>query len=740
MTKVRIKGAPLAQREALYALVEEPANSKVFGIWRLRTRSWYFTKNSKRRKKGKETLWEPPSYYTEEGTELTASKMTSFLKNKGYFNATVESEVKINGRRDRGAEVTYIIKQNKPYKIKSIQSQVEDADLYDLLSRENAKSLIQVGQKFESQNLSDERERIFNLLRNEGYYDFSREYIYFDLDSNLQEHSIEVSLGLKNPDIYERHALYRISAVTFKVSGLGASETKVISDGIQRIGGGNSFIDDLLFKSLDFEINGLYKQIEVENSLRNLRNIRLFKFVDVVFNPSKDSANSGDISLEIRLSPYKRFQSQMQAEIITSEQNGVGLSFDGRLYGLAGSLSFRDINFLKRGIQMETKLRASTEISVSNYPDLISNNEINLSNSYYFAKPFLSKLLPTKVLKSIQQSSLSLSIFKEENPDFRRYTANISAGYMINKGNFKHYILPLDFSLISTDIKSNDFQTFLDTSSNLFLRNLFDNHTLVGSKWALYFSDRKLGSTRNYTQITANLLETGGSLFSVLGNWIGSEVEGDQANTYKKSVFGMHYFQYVKTDLDVAYHKYTVWNNEIVLRGYAGFIIPFGNTPNAVPFEKRYYAGGSNSVRGWSVRNLGPGSYSPEGEDDDFVYFHSGDIKLEGNFEYRFAMSRLVKMAVFMDFGNIWNHSRNNFQVDGGDWQWNRFYKEFAVAGGLGIRFDFNYFVFRTDIGMPFRDPSVQSNKNGKWFPSTIYRRNNFDDMFQLNFGIGYPF
>ena len=199
------------------------------------------------------------------------------------------------------------------------------------------------------------------------------------------------------------------------------------------------------------------------------------------------------------------------------------------------------------------------------------------------------------------------------------------------------------------------------------------------------------------------MLELGGNLFYLGSALVGQPVEGARGETYDRTFLGMHYFQYAKGDYDIRYHQKTLWNNEIVYRSYVSMIYPFGNTSNSVPFEKRYFAGGSNSIRGWAVRRLGPGSYYPENDDVNFVYLHSGDIKLEANIEYRFSVSPTLKMALFADAGNIWNNLSNNFQVPGGDWQWDRFYKEFAVAGGLGLQFDFTYFVFRTDLGFPFK-------------------------------------
>ncbi|MGB0430788.1 MAG: BamA/TamA family outer membrane protein, partial [Bacteroidia bacterium] len=619
---------------------------------------------------------------------------------------------------------------------------IEDFDIYKLIDSDKNNSLIKPRKVFESNALVNERERLMVLLRQNGYFDFSREYIYFDLDSAIGNHNINVNIGLKNPGNYSRHKIYVLNQVTFYEKNESNTDTSLVplAANVFRKGNGNIYIDELLLRSLTFKSGDIYNETKVQESFKNLRKLQHYQYVDVAFTKADLNADTAKLNLLVTLSPLTRLQTQLQSEAITSEQNGSGLSFNGRLYGIAGSFTFRDLNFLRRGIQMDLKLRSATELSLVNYPKVLSNNEISLSNNYYFAKPFLSGIIPIKLRNSINNSNLSLNGFVENNPDFSRRTANIAAGYEIEKGRFRHFILPIDFNLISTNVRSESFKELLDTSINFYLKNLFDNHTIAGSRWGLYYSNKVIGSRKNYIEFTANMIETAGNLFYLGASLAGKDVEGDLAQTYDKTLLGMHFFQYLKGDYDFRFHQKTFWNNEFVYRAYAGMIYPLGNTANSVPFEKRYFSGGSNSIRGWGVRRLGPGSFSPDDDGSSYIYLHSGDIKLEANIEYRFSVSSTFKMALFADAGNIWNHPSNTFQVEGGDWQWDRFYKEFAVAGGLGIRYDFTYFVFRIDIGMPLRDPSVKELGRAKWLPAHIYTDGDLSDMFRVNFGIGYPF
>lgn len=713
VTKVRIKGAPNAHREGLMGIVEEKPNTRILGVWRLRTRNWY-VQQTIRKNDDKPTIWEPPTYHTDEGTLRTSQKMEQYLKNNGYFNAGVEYSVAFGGLRDKKARITYEVSRHKPYTIAEVLRSVEDKDLYEIVERDKANSLIKSRKVFNTDQLVAERERLLFLLRNAGYYRFSREYIYFDLDSSKGNHQIDIRIGIKNPEVYQRHQPYRVGKMYFVEKDAPDSHTVEIAPGLYRAGANNRFVDELLMQALAIHPGDTYNQDEVQATLRNLRNIQLYEYVDVAFELKDHEGDTGLVDLRFLLSPYMRRSIQAQAETITSEQNRAAGS-PGRLYGLAGSLVYRDVNFANRGIQMETRLRMAWEASGDDNKGL-SNYEANIANTYYFARPFLGKVIPTGLLSHIARSSVNLSGIYESNPDFSRTTATVGLAYQLLHGRFKHYVLPIDFNMVSS-LPVGAFATTVE--ENPALKNLFDNHIICGARWGMYYSNNVIGSKRNHVELSANILEVAGNLFYLVENVTNTVVDD------------LKYFQYLKFDYDLRYHLHTFWDNEVVYRVYVGMIHPYGNTPNEVPYEKRYYTGGANSVRGWRLRQLGPGKYDGS---EEWVFYHSGNIRLEANMEYRFSISNLLKMAAFVDAGNVWNSDVSHFDeillVEKGAWPKWGFYKELAVAGGLGFRFDFTYFVFRTDVGLPLYKPYKEA-----WFKYGVV----MNDV-QLNVGIGYPF
>lgn len=738
VNQVKIKGAPKDTREDLYNLVEQKPNRRIFGIYRFHLRMYYLSKRVKFSKKSDDkSIWEEPVYYSDEASQRSALNMTNYLRNSGYFNADVDYELKQKGKKK--VKVEYQLNSRKQYRIKEVVYQVEDYYLNEIINNKSRASLIKSGQAFHSEKFAMERDRLTRLIRENGYFDFTRDYIYFDVDSTIAGKNVNVYIGIRNPDNYQRHRPY-IQRYVYLVGenvlrDKAKADTIKIAPGFFRIGQGNSYHDELAMNALLSDSGDLFNEQTATASLKNLKELTYYRYVDLAYN--KIDSNSGDtafLDMTISLYPDTRWAIQLQAETITSEQKGEGLSFNGRLYGLAGSITFLDNDFASRGIRMSSRLRAATEFDAKSFPRFIANTELGLSNELQFEKPFLSQLMPLSFRKDIKSSNLNLSGFFESNPDFQRWTVNTSAGYRLNAGRFRHYILPVEFSLIGTRIISEGFQQRLDTSANLFLKNLFDNHGIGNFRWASHYSSRTLGKKDNYFELNVNFIELAGNLFWLMAPLVGNELPNN--TTFENELLGIRYFQYVKGDYDFRFHHETTWGNEVVYRLFFGMIWPYGNTPNSVPFEKRYYVGGSNSIRGWRVRSLGPGSFDP-GEDENFVYFHSGDIKLEMNLEYRFSLSDLMKMALFFDSGNIWNHPSNQFQVEGGAWEWNSFYKQLAVAGGLGLRFDFTYFVFRTDIGMRMRDPASTGDL---WFSKRYFQPFKMGEALQFNFGIGYPF
>ena len=247
---------------------------------------------------------------------------------------------------------------------------------------------------------------------------------------------------------------------------------------------------------------------------------------------------------------------------------------------------------------------------------------------------------------------------------------------------------------------------------------------MTNTTYSIVYNQQEVDKRKDFWYVNWNLEEAG----NFLNMW--SSVFSEKPAEDYYTVLGIRYAQYVQSDIDIRYHHYLNKINSLAYRFHLGVGYPYGNY-KVLPFEKRYFAGGANSLRAWPVRGVGPGSYSA----DDADYFNqTGDIKLEVNAEYRFKLFWILEGALFLDVGNIYT-IRSDISPEGGLFRFNDFTEKLAVGTGMGMRFDFKYFIFRLDTGMKLRDPV--EIKGERWIPGS--RKYVWDD-FAFNFAIGYPF
>ena len=257
----------------------------------------------------------------------------------------------------------------------------------------------------------------------------------------------------------------------------------------------------------------------------------------------------------------------------------------------------------------------------------------------------------------------------------------------------------------------------------------FEDHLVNTAHYGLELNSQLISQSRDFTFLRFNL-ESAGNLVNVFHSALNREVD-----QYPRQLFNVPYFQYLRGDIDLRYYNVINTVNKVVYRLYVGVGYPYGNS-GALPYEKKFFSGGPNSIRAWSSRDLGPGSYA---EPDSVLSVYkfpnkTGDIKLEANLEYRFKVVWKMESALFIDMGNVWA-IREETDKPGAVFRMNKFYKEIAIGTGIGIRFDFSFFLLRFDFGLKIRDPALPENK--RWIP--VYKEFSLDDL-HLKFGIGYPF
>jgi len=336
-------------------------------------------------------------------------------------------------------------------------------------------------------------------------------------------------------------------------------------------------------------------------------------------------------------------------------------------------------------------------------------------------------LLPFKTEQFIRkynpQTNLSAALNFQRRPDYTRTIANASFGYTWRETQeVTHNVYPIEVSLILTPYQSEDFKDWLDGK---YLYYSYQPHFIVDQRYSFVFTNQNFRKDQDFQYLRIDA-ETAGNLL-----YAGHSLFGTESDSGNYQIFNVDFAQYVKGEIDFRNYTYLYEGISFVTRGFIGAGIPYLNS-NAMPFVKQFYSGGANSIRAWQLKNLGPGSYI---DSTDTGYPNqTADLKIEANFEYRFKLVWKLESAIFLDIGNIWSLSAEDNR-EGAQFKFNKFYKELAIGTGVGARFDFNFFIFRFDLGIPLRSPYPIEGSNWLFGNSGVKGKD-----LTFNLAIGYPF
>ncbi len=677
-------------------------------------------------------IGEPPVIYKEDLKEKSAEQLRLYLRNKGYYNVEVSDTTIFKNQR---AKVIYNVNPNRPYRIRNISYFFQDATLSSIVLADTTSSKFRRGGLFDVDVLQDERIRIEKVLRDSGYFSFTRDFVYYDVDTALKSNQVDITLGIKNYPgldsrgrvIHRDHQVYRIRDVYLVTDYEAVSSPRIrdsvmtgkdtlLYDSIHVVYTGKPNIRPSVVTQKNYIIpNELFNASNVQRTYRNLTSLSAFKMVDIKFNEVDNE--EGLLDCEVLIAPATRQSYTIKVE---------GTNSGGNI-GAAGNLSYRHRNLFGGSEQFELSFLGALET----LRESTSETSASLSYMQEFgveARLRIPKfLLPFKTDQFIRrynpQTNIRLSYNYQKRPDYTRTLANASFGYEW-KGNNKltHRVLPMEASLILTPYKSDDFETWLQGK---YLFYSYEPHLIMDSRYTMIFSNQKLLKNQDFQDLRINV-ETAGNMF-----YGGYKLFAPDPGEGNYQLLGVNYAQYLKTDIDFRTYHFLYEDVSLVLRGFAGIGYAYLNS-NAMPFEKQYFSGGANSIRAWQVKNLGPGSYV---DPEESVYPNqTGDVKLEANMEYRFKLFWKVEAALFVDAGNIWSLSKEDNR-EGAGFDITRFYKEIAVGTGAGTRFVFSFFIFRFDLGIPLRYP--YPIEGSAWLPgnSGIKGRD-----LTFNVAIGYPF
>ncbi len=683
-------------------------------------------------------IGEEPVIYNPSQTESSTEQLKQFMENKGYYHSVVTDTVIFH---KRNAIAEYKIVPGEPYRVRKISYYFEDTTLMKHVLPDTIHSLLKRNMKFDKDVLQNERLRIEALLKENGYFNFSKEYIYYEATIDAPAYKADLVTGFKEyvpgvADPYTKvkyHPRFRIGQVTVYPNYDTETDRQLISD--NALVYDTTKYQDLLFltrgkktlkpstvANVNYIIPGeFYKQDNVNKTYRNLSELGPVRYTNINFKES-DSLTGNELEklLDCRIELTRKKVQSYQAEL-------AGTNSGGDL-GIRGNVTYQNQNLFRGAEVFNTRLTGAIEALKNRSKNQYSSmKEIGAETGITFPKFFAPLRLEGFVRKYAPKTSISGSYNYQSRPDYTRSIANASFSYRWNgrHPSITHTLWPIEVNYINI-YDSLSSKEFLDSIRLTPLGYSFEDHIVNVIRYGFELNNQSIRHNRDFFFLHFNI-ETAGNIV----NYVNKKT--DKTNTEGTyQLLNVPYFQYVRSDVDIRYYNVINSQNKFAYRIYAGLGVPYGNS-SSLPFEKKFFSGGPNSIRAWSSRDLGPGSDTTSSKEFDYPN-KNGDIKLEGNVEYRFKVIWKLEGALFLDAGNIWSMNPDPAKP-GADFQWNRFYKEIAVGTGIGTRWDFSFFILRLDFGLKLHDPALP--ENNRWVP--VFRNFNFNH-FHLNFGIGYPF
>lgn len=688
------------------------------------------------------TLWinrflrkigDAPVVYDQKLADKSQQVIEQAVRNMGYMQASVDLQKET---RKKKLKLDYRIKTGPLYQVSHIAYHINDMQIQEIIDRDSAASYLYRGMPFDVMALDNERQRITKLLQRNGYYKFNKDFIVYQADTVKNTRRVDLIMKLlpyqrRKEDTPTRHQPYKIRNVNFiEDNNIIHFEREFnLYDSICYKGLNVFFKDNMYIRPKTlYDFNRirpeeLYNEQDVQNTYELLGRLRALKYTNIRFS----EVEQGDSTL-------------LDANIVMAKGKDKSLSFEvegtnsaGDL-GAAASVTFQHRNVFKGSETFTIKVRGAYEAITGlqegydngNYKEWGVESSLNFPE---FKFPFLSSSFKRKIKAS---SEVGIKYNSQVRPEFTRTLASASWSYRWRDSKRSQHRFDLvDVNYIYVPWRSKEFEDYLQnlSSRNSILVKSYEDQLIVRTGYSYTYNSalnkQKMSSRHSYS-LRINIEESGNLLY-LASKAIHSKPKEEKGYVIANIPFA----QYVKGDFDYSHNLYIDNRNSLAFHIGLGIAYPYGNS-QMLPFEKRYFSGGPNSVRGWAVRSLGPGRYKSSEGNLNYIN-HTGDIKLDLNIEYRTHLFWKFMGAAFVDAGNIWNIKEYEGQEEG-TFRIKQFYKQLAVSYGLGIRLDLDYLILRFDGGMK----AVNPMEDGK--DKYPILRTDFGRDFAFHFAVGYPF
>ncbi len=727
---------------------------------------------------------EAPVTLKESKAKRSIKRLQSFYFNNGWFN--VEADYKINYQDDKTATVSYYINPKEPYIIDSLGTRIDSKSVDSIYVHNKSKSTIKKNEQYKTSNIESERNRLTSVLRNSGLFHFEKEFIKFDADTVNTQNKVNLNLLIADRQITEGHESYKVPFKVHKISRVNIftdytfkNKNKVIKDSTFYKGYYLYSYDKIRYnrKALTNAVlitpGDIFRDRDRTLTYNQINNLKTFKYPNIRYDLDPSDSTQTSLIANVLLTPRKKYSANFEFDVSTSTIQNFGIGFGG---------SFIIRNIFHGAETLELSARGS--IGSSRDATVNDDRFFNITEVGADLRLTFPKILfPLKTTSFISKhssptTSLTVGVSTQQNIGLDKQSLSGVFGYKwaptksytnqldlinvqyVRNLNTNNYFNIYNNSYtrlnnIAQNLPSNELNiNYLDENGNLSIptgadsfieeslgntppsqlsnddltqirsiderqNRLTEDNLIFTSSYTFVKNNRENIYDENFSRFRAKL-ELAGNFLTAVSNL--NKLEKNENDRFE--VFGVEFSQYIKTEIDYIKHWDLGRRNTLAFRASGGLAIPYGNA-NSIPFTRSFFAGGPNDNRAWVAYELGPGSSGGRNE------FNEANLKIAANLEYRYNILGALHGAFFIDAGNIWN-VLDSVEEDEATFTRLDDIQEIAVGSGLGIRYDFDFFVIRLDVGFKTFNPARDEDK--RWFKGYNFSKAVY------NVGINYPF
>ena len=654
--------------------------------------------------------------------ELRAEVATDILKYYGYFDGSVTAKVETNKKNPKKASVTYSVLFNKPYMYDSVAYANFPSAVDSIIGNVMSRSRVRSGKQFNAALLEEERERVSTTLRNNGFYNFKPSYISYLADTINSPGKVNLRMQPTGNMPDNAYTAYTIGNIGLRVVENGGYWAMGRGDTIKRRNIEYIYYSKKapvrmgsLMRNIQLRKGELYSQEKQQMASRMLSQMNIFSNVSIEMTPRKD-CDTIDVSVAAQLDKPYDFTFELNATSKSNSQIGPGSKIT-----LSKKNVFRGGELLKLSLtgsyEWQTNGRLKGRAAVINSWEMGADVSLNFPRLFFPVIHRRYLRVPSTTALRIYSNQMNRSGF------FRMIRSGGDATYRIFSSNTStHTVVPLRLTYDMLLKTTAQFDSI--AAANRAIENSFRNQFIPAMQYT-YTYDESNTSHRNKTWFEASVTSAGN--ITSLIYW----AFGNPLDKKDKHILNNPYAQFIKATAEVRKLWRIDSRNYIATRLMMGAMHSYGNSRYA-PYSEQFYIGGANSLRAFTVRSIGPGSYHPASSDRYSYLDETGTLKLEMNIEYRFKIIADLHGALFVDAGNIWLIKKDP-ERPGGEFRWNSFAEQIALNSGIGARYDLGFLVLRLDFGLGLHAP-YKTKRNG------YFNLNPVKDGFAWHFGIGYPF